>query len=132
MIESRKLFTEALESGEFKKCKGKLSEGREKFCLWGAACELYTRLHPGEIKCDIVEGTKKLVAYNGFAAAPPAKVREWLQLPYEDEEIELKKGVVYKGKVYRNMYDLNDETNIRMKAAGKLLREYWEDNPDEW
>lgn len=81
--EARKLWVEALRSGEYRQAKGALGMndgGVKAYCCLGVACEVYLDCG-GVLKVSTEDGN---VLYNRHDAVLPEEVQCWLGLAFAD------------------------------------------------
>lgn len=95
--QARKLYVEALKSGEYRQCTGVLRDG-DKFCAGGVACDLFCK-HEVDIYCSGYYG-------GGYEVTVPPIIHQWL-----DDDIPL--------------IDYNDIQGLAFPQIGKLLEERW-------
>jgi hypothetical protein len=77
--EHRKLWIEALRSGEYEQTHGKLKLGNS-FCCLGVACDLYAKQFPEAVWHDnkFMPNKHQYMTYSGFSL--PNVVMDWLGL----------------------------------------------------
>lgn len=71
--EARKRVAEALRSGKYTQCCGRLHKG-DAFCFFGVACDLYEPKWAGEY-------------WRGAIFAPPVEVLEWLGMSEDVRDV---------------------------------------------
>lgn len=102
-------WAQALESGEYKQCKGQLRKG-DSFCCLGVLCNLHAQEHP-----EIAAKQKKKSSYLSEATALPDAVQEWAGMDSE-----------YGARVYgRPLTMLNDAEGFTFPEIAKVIRKEW-------
>lgn len=78
--EVKRLWVEALESGEFKQATGMLrrDEDGTRYCCLGVLCELHRRLSSDPFEWENCGNGK---SYGGGLILPPEEVSEWAEAP---------------------------------------------------
>lgn len=74
--EIKKLWVDALRSGEYKQAKHKLRTTKGSFCCLGVLCNLHAQAHP-----EIATEQKKATVYMGESQFLPLEVVNWAKLP---------------------------------------------------
>lgn len=92
--EIKKLWVDALRSGEYKQGKGRLKD-EDKFCCLGVLCDL----HAKTVECRTWDNNE----YNGKEYLPPSEVLEWAQL---DDRLPILKSTTLNGVSLSTMNDI--------------------------
>lgn len=125
---ARKLWVEALRSGEYEQCQNSLHKqdacGFDQYCCLGVACEVYQQ-HVGDL--DIATHTlDDEKTYDGEFATLPHKVAKWLNIepsgtlsehksvPREDEDYE---GII------NSLVDANDDFEFNFGQIADIIEE---------
>lgn len=74
--EVKKLWVDALRSGDYKQCKEQLRDENNKFCCLGVLCNLHAIAHP-----TIAAQQENKTEYIGQKALPSQLVYHWAGLP---------------------------------------------------
>ena len=82
--EARRLWVEALRSGEYKQTDGRLKVG-DRFCVLGTACDLFAK-HTGQGRWDGDQFYVPSEDY-GYEGCVPSEVMNWLGLREDDGEM---------------------------------------------
>jgi hypothetical protein len=104
--EFKKLWIEALRSGEYQQGTSALN-ANGKFCCLGVLCEVFIKQHPGAI--DVVERDGK-TRYGASCVYLPFEVMQAAQLSVKSPQVE------YFG-IYRTLAELNDNEMPFSKIA---------------
>lgn len=142
--EARKLWCEALRSGEFKQATGYLSkrgeDGEWGHCCLGVACEVYKRAG-GELLAESSSAADSgrlfdVMSYDGWNGSLPPKVQTWLGLncggrfDYPNTEA-MPDGDAYddwSAQHPTSLVDLNDCTKASFQQiADKIESVNWEE-----
>lgn len=92
--EIKKMWVEALTSGEFKQAEGQLRDD-DKYCCLGVLCELHRRTTG-------IGEWRHSSNYLGCTADLPPEVQEWADLPDEDPTVRPK------AKREKTLSEMND------------------------
>lgn len=103
-------WAQALESGEYKQCKGKLREG-DSFCCLGVLCNLHAQEHP-----EIAVEQTKTFSYIGETGILPEEVQAWAGMF-------TRKGTREDG--LPNLAELNDYYDKSFPEIAKVIRKEW-------
>lgn len=108
----KKLWQEALRSGEYKQTKHQLRKQKGKqasFCCLGVLCNLHAQAHP-----KIAAENTNPERYMGCSGVLPSEVRKWAGVDTSEGG-----EVLYKDR-YRSLVSLND-SGVKFKTVAKLL-----------
>lgn len=104
----KKLWVEALRSGEYKKGKGAL-RANGKFCCLGVLCNLHAQEHPEIAAQQTLKNT-----YMGHQELPPDEVYKWAKLDKYD--------IVVIGDI-SNEIALHNDNGASFKKIAKAIEE---------
>jgi hypothetical protein len=93
----KKLWVDALRSGEYEQCTGILRDSFNRFCCLGVLCNLHAMAHP-----QIAASQKSAAFYMGQDTDVPNTVRDWAGLKEPEGE------EVFVGKVKTSLARHND------------------------
>lgn len=108
----KKLWVEALRSGEYKQGKYKLRSIDDKFCVLGVLCNLHAQKHP-----EIAAQENKKHKYMGHDADLPSAVADWAGLG------DVGGGKVTIGKRKRELWYFNDNGVSFAKLADAIEKQ---------
>jgi hypothetical protein len=118
--EIRDQWATALESGEYRQCKGTLTrvadDGTEAHCCLGVLTELAVKAEEAK-RDELISPEQSYISYNdGVADLPPFPVREWAGLA------EGNPAVNCQGNPFR-LAELNDSTGLTFTEIAAIIRE---------
>lgn len=102
-------WAQALESDEYKQCKGRLRKGNS-FCCLGVLCNLHAQEHP-----EIAAAQKRKGIYLDHSAALPDEVKEWAGMCSSDGYTDYDNHLV----------DMNDSEGKSFAEIAKVVRKHW-------
>jgi len=114
-------WTQALESGEYKRAKGVLKSKTGGFCCLGVLCELHSK-ETGQ-QWDHTSNSR---FYFDERFNLPNVVKDWAGM---DNGQTRDCSVMYtnkKGREFRSLVDINDETKKTFKDIAGIIKENWE------
>lgn len=106
--ERRKLWTDALRSGEYQQGTLRLKRQDNTYCCLGVACEVYQK-HVGGL--EMKETDSGIISYNEESSVLPNAVKEWLNITSHGQMTEPQEyrpdeeGTPY---LYFNLTSVND------------------------
>lgn len=95
IVKNRKLWTDALRSGEYQQCTGVLRDADQGFCCLGVACDVAVK-HGVEMLVSIRGGNYE---YDDSWSSLPTKARAWLGL---GDELSV-------DRIIHTLIDMNDK-----------------------
>jgi hypothetical protein len=104
--EIKKLWVEALRSGDYKKGKNQLRSG-SKFCCLGVLCNLHAQAHP---EIAALESDKSV--YLGNSMILPNEVVKWSGIYTQI--------VTYRGQTM-SLSEVNDNTRATFETIAKII-----------
>jgi hypothetical protein len=78
----KKLWVEALRSGQYKQARGRLRTEENGFCCLGVLCNLHAMEHPKIARKQLLT-----CEYMGEDATPPVAVLKWAGLPLDAPDV---------------------------------------------
>ena len=105
----KKLWTDALRSGQYKQGIGQLRNEQNEFCCLGVLCNLHAQAHPKIAKTQL-----DAEHYLGDDSFPPDEVIEWAGLHNNNPEL------LYKQEEF-TLASLNDASGLSFKKIAKLI-----------
>lgn len=116
--ENRRLWVEALRSGEYTQFAGYLNRNN-KYCCLGVACEVAMK-NGVDLKRTRCEDTG-VVDYGNETELPPGRVVEWLGLATQDGA--LTGPVQVNGRDFHVLTALNDEADYTFEQIADLIEQ---------
>jgi hypothetical protein len=107
--EIKKLWVEALRSGDYKQGRSRLRDENNRFCCLGVLCNIYAQQNP-----EFAANQKYTFAYDGLSGFPSYTVREWAGLKDEDP-------TVYVNGIETSLSIVNDMHNFNFKQIARLI-----------
>lgn len=108
----KKLWVDALRSGEYRQARGQLRSKQNGFCCLGVLCNIHAQEHP-EIAAKQMSSN-----YMGQNAILPIAVREWAGLKTSDPLVKYSNK---HGEKRTNLADLNDNKRFNFEKIADAI-----------